>query len=89
MSNLISFSALWFHNALALTAGIAVNVFWKNLNDKFYDTKDLYGNRDLLPAQRSFQSLEKICKSLDEMPEPYRKFYACRLIENVKLKFDL
>lgn len=44
--------ALWFHNTLALTFGINVNVFWKNLSDELYDKNDYYGNKDLLPAAK-------------------------------------
>jgi tRNA wybutosine-synthesizing protein 5 len=44
--------ALWFHNALALDFGIAVNVFWKNLKCELYDKNDPYGNKDLIPANR-------------------------------------
>lgn len=44
--------ALWFHNTLALTYGIAVNVFWKNLQHDYYDKNDFYGNKDLIPAAK-------------------------------------
>lgn len=44
--------ALWFHNTLALSFGVAVNVFWKNLDHSLYDKKDFYGNKDLLPAAK-------------------------------------
>lgn len=44
--------ALWFHNTLALSYGVAVNVFWKNLEPELYDKNDFYGNKDLLPASK-------------------------------------
>lgn len=44
--------ALWFHNTLALSYGVAVNVFWKNLEHGLYDKNDFYGNKDLLPAAK-------------------------------------
>lgn len=44
--------ALWFHNTLALTYGVAVNIFWKNLQHELYDKNDFYGNKDLLPAAK-------------------------------------
>lgn len=44
--------SLWFHNTLALTYGVAVNVFWKNLPHDLYDKNDFYGNKDLLPASK-------------------------------------
>ena len=37
--------AMWFHNMTAKDFGIAVNLFWKNLDDKLYDPKDPYGNK--------------------------------------------
>ena len=37
--------ALWFHNMLAHDFGVAVNVFWKELDSKLYDNRDPYGNR--------------------------------------------
>jgi tRNA wybutosine-synthesizing protein 5 len=50
--DIIFIPALWFHNALALDFGIAVNVFWKNLKHELYDKNDPYGNKDLIPASR-------------------------------------
>ena len=37
--------ALWFHNMLAHDFGVAVNVFWRELDPKLYDNRDPYGNR--------------------------------------------
>lgn len=50
--DIIFIPALWFHNALALDFGVAVNVFWKNLKCDLYDKNDPYGNKDLIPANR-------------------------------------
>jgi tRNA wybutosine-synthesizing protein 5 len=50
--DIIFIPALWFHNALALDFGIAINVFWKNLKHELYDKNDPYGNKDLIPASR-------------------------------------
>lgn len=49
------FLALWFHNVTCLETNLAVNVFWKDLPDSFYDTRDAYGNKDLVPYQRAQQ----------------------------------
>ena len=46
--------ALWFHNILTLEEegwALSINIFWKNLPQEIYDKKDIYGNKDLLPAQ--------------------------------------
>ena len=76
--------ALWFHNVTALDFSISVNVFWKHLEDTCYDTKDVYGNKDLIPAQRSQQGVEKALKTLESLPEQYKDFYARRLISRIE-----
>jgi len=76
--------ALWFHNVQALEFSVAVNTFWRHLDDAVYDKKDVYGNKDLLPAQRAFQCVDKAIGSLAELPDEYREFYARRLVNNIK-----
>ncbi|XP_065673076.1 tRNA wybutosine-synthesizing protein 5 [Hydra vulgaris] len=72
--------ALWFHNVTAIDFSISVNVFWKHLNDKMYNKKDIYGNKDLVPAEKAMQSFDKIIKLLEELPIDYKDFYMKRLI---------
>jgi len=76
--------ALWFHNVTALDFAVSVNVFWRHLDDCCYDTKDVYGNKDPLPAQRAQQGLEKALKTLDTLPDGYKDFYARRLIARIE-----
>ena len=76
--------ALWFHNVKALDFSVSVNVFWKHLDKLFYDGKDVYGNKDLVPATRAMQGLEKALKVLDDLPAGYRNFYAQRLISKIE-----
>ena len=76
--------ALWFHNVTALDFGIAINVFWKNLDIKLYDTKDPYGNKDLIPAARSMDIMHRALKILNELPEDYRDFYARKMVAKVE-----
>ncbi|WAR09939.1 TYW5-like protein [Mya arenaria] len=78
--------ALWFHNVISLDFGVAVNVFWKHLDDQMYDNKDTYGNKDPLPAGRAFQIADRAIKALEELPEEYRDFYARRLINRIENK---
>ncbi|XP_059156601.1 tRNA wybutosine-synthesizing protein 5-like [Physella acuta] len=78
--------ALWFHNMTYTEAGVAVNVFWRHLEDKMYDNKDPYGNHDPLPAQRANQIVDRALKALEELPDQYRDFYAKRLCERIKSK---
>ena len=79
--------ALWFHNVLSLEFGVAVNTFWKNLDDCFYDPKDTYGNKDLMPAARANQIIDRAIKALHQLPgEDYRDFYARQLIARIESK---
>ena len=79
-------SALWFHNVIALEFGIAVNVFWKHLDDSMYDNKDTYGNKDLTPASRAMQIMDRALKALEELPDSYKDFYGRRLIAKIEKK---
>ena len=76
--------ALWFHNVTALDFAVSVNVFWKHLPNEIYDQKDVYGNKDVVPAQRAMQGVEKALKSLSILPEDYRDFFARRLISKIE-----
>ena len=82
----MSFVALWFHNVISLDFGIAVNVFWKNLETQLYDNKDTYGNKDLLPAFRANQVLDRALKILDELPPDYKDFYARCMVNRIQKK---
>ncbi|XP_046662570.1 tRNA wybutosine-synthesizing protein 5-like [Homalodisca vitripennis] len=76
--------ALWFHNTLALTYGVAVNVFWKNLDHELYDKNDFYGNKDLLPAAKALQNVENAIKLLNTLPPQYKDFYLKRCLKNIE-----
>ncbi|KAJ9601316.1 hypothetical protein L9F63_000538 [Diploptera punctata] len=80
--------ALWFHNALALDFGIAVNVFWKNLEEKHYDKSDVYGNKDPIPATRALQAVNNGRKQLDNLPREYKDFYIRRMIAMLETELD-
>ena len=69
-----------------LQFGVAVNVFWRHLDPYYYDNKDTYGNKDLLPATRAMQIMDRAIKALEELPEEYRDFYARRIVCKVKEK---
>lgn len=79
-------AALWFHNVISKDFGIAVNVFWKHLQNDLYDGKDTYGNKDLIPAQRAMQIVDNAIKALENLPEEYRDFYARRLMLRIQSK---
>lgn len=81
--------APWFHNVQALEFSVAVNTFWRHLDDAAYDKKDVYGNKDLLPAQRALQLVDKAVTALSELPDEYRDFYARRLVTNIESRLFL
>jgi len=80
--------ALWFHNMTQSTHnyGLAVNLFWKNLDASVYDKKDTYGNRDLLPGAKATRMLDNVLKQLEDLPAEYRDFYARQLIARLEKK---
>uniref|UniRef100_A0A1B6L9M2 JmjC domain-containing protein n=1 Tax=Graphocephala atropunctata TaxID=36148 RepID=A0A1B6L9M2_9HEMI len=81
--------ALWFHNTVALTYGVAVNVFWKNLVHELYDKNDYYGNKDLLPAAKALQNVENAVKLLSTLPTQYKQFYLKRCLSNIEKHLEL
>jgi tRNA wybutosine-synthesizing protein 5 len=81
--------SLWFHNVLTYEPCVAVNVFWKHLEDDLYEKKDLYGNKDLLPGDKALKSVDSILSSLSQLPEYYREFYARKLIASLKSSLSL
>ena len=76
--------ALWFHNVLSIDFSVAVNMFWRHLDPQFYDTKDVYGNKDPLHAQRAGQIMERALTALEELPEEYQDFYGRCLIARIE-----
>ena len=78
--------ALWFHNMTAEDFGVAINLFWKNLDPDLYDSKDPYGNKDLLPAAKSLRMMDNVLKQLESLPQDYRDFYARQLIARIEAK---
>lgn len=69
--------ALWFHHVTSLDFSVAVNVFWRALDESEY-AKDLYGNKELRAAERAVRAAEKAAAALVHLPDPYRSFYARR-----------
>ncbi|XP_074949952.1 tRNA wybutosine-synthesizing protein 5 isoform X2 [Phalacrocorax aristotelis] len=79
-------SALWFHNVISEEFGVALNVFWKHLPAESYDKSDTYGNKDPMAASRAIQILDRALKTLEELPEEYRDFYARRMVLRIQEK---
>jgi tRNA wybutosine-synthesizing protein 5 len=75
------FKALWLHNVITLSFSIGVNIFWKHLEEHFYEKKDIYGNKDLTYASKAILFTEKARKEINLLPEYYREFYTKRLVQ--------
>ncbi|ODM96624.1 tRNA wybutosine-synthesizing protein 5 [Orchesella cincta] len=86
--DIVFIPALWFHNVTALDYSISVNVFWKNLGEELYDKKDPYGNKDLIPAQLGYRTLEKIIGQLHTLSPQYQDFYLRRMIVRLEKRID-
>ena len=84
--DMVFIPALHFHNMKAVDKGIAINIFWKNLEDHLYDKKDPYGNKDLLPAAKALRMVDNVWHQLDNLPEQYRDFYGRQLIARIQSK---
>ena len=71
----------WLHAVRPLTASIAVNVFFRNLDSQLYDAsrKDLYGNIDLAAYTQGRALISRIVKSFDNFPAQAKEFYVKRL----------
>ena len=63
-----------------------MNVFWKHLPSELYGKMDTYGNKDLTAASRAVQILDRALKTLGELPEEYRDFYARRMVLHIQDK---
>ncbi|NXT93333.1 TYW5 protein, partial [Anhinga rufa] len=51
-----------------------------------YDKSDTYGNKDPTAASRAIQILDRALKTLEELPEEYRDFYARRMVLRIQEK---
>jgi len=86
LGDVLYIPALWFHNMTAKSFGIAINIFWKNLDQSLYDPKDPYGNKDLLPAAKGLSMLDKVIDQLQVLPDDCRDFYARHMILKLESK---
>lgn len=79
----------WWHSITSLTFSVGINIFWSNPELKeLYDKKDVYGNKDPIPAAIASVCLEKCIHSLKKLPEKHRKFYASLFLEKLQKLAD-
>ncbi|KAH9898611.1 LCM-domain-containing protein [Xylariomycetidae sp. FL2044] len=78
---------LWLHTSSPLSdLGIAVNVFFRNLESGYAVGRDVYGNRDLAAYERGRQDIARVAKSFGKLPPDMRDFYLQRLAEELAQK---
>jgi tRNA wybutosine-synthesizing protein 5 len=79
----------WWHNVITLSPSISINVFYKHLDDEAYTKKDLYGNKDLVQAEKAMEQLDQMISTLKTLPPYYQEFYANYLLSQFKSKTNL
>ncbi len=79
--------AMWWHNVRTLTPCYGVNVFFRHLPSASYQANDLYGNKDPVLAVAAEKALKQAIASLSDLPEDYKRFFARKLI--MQMKTDL
>ncbi|KAI0121451.1 LCM-domain-containing protein [Hypoxylon sp. NC0597] len=77
---------LWLHTATPLSnLGVAINVFFRNLENGYSSGRDVYGNRDLAAYEKGRQDVARIANAFNKLPSDMRDFYikrlACELAE--------
>jgi|TARA_B110000003_G_scaffold225329_1_gene226093 hypothetical protein len=75
--------AFWFHHVYASGDGasVAVNVFFRTFEPSAYNPSDIYGNKDLVAGKEACDLASRAGSALDELPEPFRSFYARRAVK--------
>ena len=76
--------AMWWHNTRTLTPCYGLNVFFRHMAEECYQSKDLYGNKDPVSAQQAEKLLKQAEALLAELPEDYRRFFARKMILDIK-----
>lgn len=78
---------LWLHTATPLTnLGVAVNVFFRNLETGYSSGRDVYGNRDIAAYEKGRQDITRIAHAFAKMPSDIREFYVTRLADELRQK---
>ncbi|KAI1388412.1 LCM-domain-containing protein [Hypoxylon trugodes] len=78
---------LWMHTATPLSnLGVAVNVFFRNLENGYSTGRDIYGNRDLAAYEKGRQDVARIANAFSKIPSDMREFYIKRLADELAHK---
>jgi tRNA wybutosine-synthesizing protein 4 len=74
----------WLHTAAPLTDfGVAVNVFFRNLDTGYSSGRDVYGNRDVAAYEKGRQDVARITNSFGKLPRDMQAFYLRRLADEM------
>jgi tRNA wybutosine-synthesizing protein 4 len=80
---------MWSHTAIPEEGtSVALNVFFKNLQNGYAAGKDVYGNRDLQAYENGRRDVEKILKAFKNVPDDIARFYLDRLAAEIQEKSD-
>ncbi|KAI0884806.1 LCM-domain-containing protein [Annulohypoxylon maeteangense] len=78
---------LWLHTASPLSnLGVAVNVFFRNLENGYSSGRDVYGNRDLAAYEKGRLDISKVANGFNKLPFDMRDFYIKRLADELAQK---
>ncbi|KAB5585773.1 methyltransferase-like protein [Coniochaeta sp. 2T2.1] len=76
---------LWLHTATPKSdTSIAVNVFFRDLENGYSAGRDVYGNRDLAAYEKGRQDANKLVSSFQKLPAQAREFYLLRLADELR-----
>jgi tRNA wybutosine-synthesizing protein 4 len=80
---------MWSHTAVPEDGvSVAVNVFFRNLENGYAAGKDVYGNRDLQAYENGRRDIERIAKAFKTIPDDMAKFYIDRLAMELQERAD-
>ncbi|KAB5583350.1 methyltransferase-like protein [Coniochaeta sp. 2T2.1] len=80
---------LWLHTATPTSdTSIAVNVFFRDLENGYSAGRDVYGNRDLAAYEKGRQDVNKLVSSFQKLPAQAREFYLLRLADELRQKIQ-
>ncbi|KAI0441478.1 leucine carboxyl methyltransferase [Xylaria telfairii] len=75
---------LWLHSTASLTnLGVAVNVFFRNLETGYSSGRDVYGNRDIAAYEKGRVDVARITNSFRKLPRDVQSFYMRRLADEM------
>jgi tRNA wybutosine-synthesizing protein 4 len=82
--DIIFLPPVWLHATAPLTdLGVAVNVFFRNLETGYSSGRDVYGNRDIAAYEKGRLDVARMTNALSKLPRDMQAFYTKRLLEEM------